>query len=334
MTESSEATTYIDDDKEPHHPSDEPSETQHEVSTEKEPDHSSDEPSETQHEVTTEKEPNYSSDEPSETQHVVNTEKESDHSNEEPSETQHEVTTEKEPGDSSDEPSKTQHEVTAESVNGVITEIPSPLVTNEEITKDTRVKIITLGDSSVGKTCFILRYCFSTFPQDERATLGVDVISKDIEKDGKIIPLIIWDTAGSERYRAVSTSYLRDAHGCILMYDITERKTFKSVSKWVEEIKEKAPKDLVVILVGNKNDKAREVPYKDGKMLADKHPFIIDFFETSAKSPCNVDETFMKLLNGIPLTPASIKNIEDRRRKAKKEARRRLKEEIARSSCC
>jgi Ras-related protein Rab-8A len=156
---------------------------------------------------------------------------------------------------------------------------------------DYQLKLLTLGDSAVGKTCGLLRYCNDTFSSTFITTIGIDFKIKTILLDGKKIKLQVWDTAGQERFRTITESYYRGAHGIVLMYDITNRATFNNVKEWMRSIDEHA-KGTTVILVGNKCDleDRRDVTRIEGEALAKKYK--LQFFETSAKKGIGLKEAF------------------------------------------
>ena len=149
----------------------------------------------------------------------------------------------------------------------------------------------------MGKTCLMLQYADHTFSITFITTVGIDYKYKflDIENENrekKKIRLEIWDTAGQERFKAITTSYLRGAQGIMLVYDVTDRKSFDHVSAWLEQIRQYADTSVEKILVGNKVDVEgkRVVTKEEGEELAAK--FGLCFFETSAKSNSGVDEAF------------------------------------------
>ena len=114
-------------------------------------------------------------------------------------------------------------------------------------------KILILGDSSVGKTCFLTRYADDRFEDTHIATTGMDYKLKNITlENGKTVKLQIWDTLGQDRFRSITKNYYKGAHGIILIYDITERKTFESVSNWVKTIRDEADEKVVIVLAANK----------------------------------------------------------------------------------
>lgn len=158
-------------------------------------------------------------------------------------------------------------------------------------------KILLLGDSSVGKTCFLMRYADNTFQEIHMSTIGLDYKLKNVQlDDGKIVKVQIWDTAGQDRFRSITKNYYKGAHGIILIYDVTARKTYENVKNWITQIREEVSDKVSIILVGNKIDDVdnRKVTSEEGKKLAVEYD--LDFFETSAKHGTNVDTTFTSLI--------------------------------------
>ena len=160
-------------------------------------------------------------------------------------------------------------------------------------------KTLIIGNSGVGKTCLLLRYCDDTFQSALMPTAGLDVKMKTVVRNNRIIKLQIWDTAGQERYRQIIAAYYRNATGFILMYDISDEESFKSVVHWAEQVKNYSSRDIPVVLVGNKSDKREErmVTYDQGKNLGDSLGF--PFCETSAKDNTNVKFAFDELIDVI-----------------------------------
>ena len=161
-------------------------------------------------------------------------------------------------------------------------------------------KILLLGDDSIGKTCFFLRYSDGIFDQTHMATIGLDYRLKSIKlKNGKSIKLQIWDTAGQDRFRAITKNYYKGSHGIILIYDVTSRRTFESIRNWVSQIREEATEKVTIYLVANKidMDEDRKVKKEEGEKLAKE--LGLPFMETSAKSGINVDKIFDDLVERI-----------------------------------
>ena len=163
------------------------------------------------------------------------------------------------------------------------------------------IKVITLGNSEVGKSSFIIKYIDNSFTLYYTATLGIDFKQKKIKlKDGRDVRLRIFDTAGQERYKSVSASFIKKADGVILIYDIGEKDSFEAVDNWIKSIREIGKDKLPIILVGNKcdlSDDKRQVSLKEGQDKANE--FNIPFYETSCKEGINIKEVFEKLIDDI-----------------------------------
>ena len=163
------------------------------------------------------------------------------------------------------------------------------------------IKVITLGNSSVGKTSFLMKYTDNSFTLTYTTTLGVDFKQKKIKlKNGKDVRLRIFDTAGQERFKAVSVSFIKKADGVILIYDISDIESFEAVENWIKSIREIGKEKLPIILVGNKcdlSDDKRQVSLKEGQDKASE--FNIPFYETSCKEGINIKEVFEKLIDDI-----------------------------------
>ena len=152
-------------------------------------------------------------------------------------------------------------------------------------------KILILGDSGVGKTSILVRYCDNIFNDSQITTIGIDYKKKTFEFDNKRLKLDIWDTAGHERYRSIAESFYKGAHGVILAYSCDLRTSFKNVSKWMEQLDKHAASDIYKVIVANKNDLVdRTVTFEEGNKLADEYG--VKFFETSAKTDNNIGELF------------------------------------------
>merc|ERR1719198_2569339 len=123
---------------------------------------------------------------------------------------------------------------------------------------DLHIKLLMLGDTGVGKTCLLLRYAYDSFSPTFITTIGIDFKIKHLDLDDVKVKLQIWDTAGQERFRTITVSYFKGAHGIILLYDVTDRETFDSISHWLAQIKEHADEKVNVVLVGNKCDIAEK----------------------------------------------------------------------------
>ena len=160
------------------------------------------------------------------------------------------------------------------------------------------LKILTLGDSSVGKTCIILRYADDDFPKTEIPTIGIEYKTKMIKINNQSVKLQIWDTAGQERYHKIlASTFYRRANGIVLIYGLTSPSSFNHVESWMNQIRQKADPDIEIVLVGNKLDLVSEQDFTQGQQLAAS--FGIPFFTVSAKSGENIAEVFRTLTDMI-----------------------------------
>ena len=158
-------------------------------------------------------------------------------------------------------------------------------------------KVVLLGETGVGKTCLIERYTKSEFHDNFAPTLGGTFIEKEVgyKTYNKTIKFQIWDTAGQEKYRSINKLFYSDANIAILVYDITRKETFDEIKNyWYEQVKENAPKNIQMVIVGNKSDlyEFQEVPTEDVKQYAEE--FGASAYECSAKTSVGVEEVFKK----------------------------------------
>jgi len=160
-------------------------------------------------------------------------------------------------------------------------------------------KVVLIGDSGVGKSNLLSRFTRNEFNLETKSTIGVEFATRSIQTEGKTIKAQIWDTAGQERYRAITSAYYRGAVGALLVYDISKHATFKNVERWLQELRENADRNIVIMLVGNKSDlrHLREVPTEEAKEFAEKNK--LSFIETSALDSSNVELAFQNILTEI-----------------------------------
>lgn len=164
-----------------------------------------------------------------------------------------------------------------------------------------KYKIILLGDSAVGKSNLLLRFTRNSFFTDHKPTIGVEFFSKTVQiQNNKLVRAQVWDTAGQERYQFIASSYYRESVGALLVYDISNRKSFDHIPKWLKEVELHCDENCLCILVGNKCDLDeghRQVSELDGKAFAEKNGMA--FIETSALTAVNVAVAFHKLIQKI-----------------------------------
>ena len=170
---------------------------------------------------------------------------------------------------------------------------------SEESKNEETIKIIILGDSKVGKTSFIIRFTKNKFDETYLATIGVDYKDRIINIENKLYKLMFYDTAGEEKYKSIPKNHIKNVQGIILMYDITNKKSFDSIIDWISDVKEIKGENFPMILVGNKIDlnESREVTEEMGYELAEKNQ--IEFFETSNKDGTNIQEAGLEIVYKI-----------------------------------
>jgi len=160
-------------------------------------------------------------------------------------------------------------------------------------------KLLVIGDSGVGKSCLLLRFADDVYSETYISTIGVDFKIRTVEIGGKTVKLQIWDTAGQEKFRTITSTYYRGAHGIAIVYDVTDSVSFNHLNMWLGEIERSAKDSVSKIIVGNKSDLSskRVVDYNAGKEFADK--LGIPFLETSAKNATNVEQAFITMATDI-----------------------------------
>jgi Ras-related protein Rab-6A len=159
-----------------------------------------------------------------------------------------------------------------------------------------KYKIIFLGDQGTGKSCILNRFVEDKFDDNYQATIGLDFQSKNVKIDNQDVHLLLYDTAGQEKFRSLIPMYTRDANIIILVYDITRKESFNHIPDWINGLTNVNFDNVIFALVGNKIDldDKREVSKEEGIKLAEEKKCI--FEEVSAKTAENFSELFYKQL--------------------------------------
>lgn len=157
---------------------------------------------------------------------------------------------------------------------------------------DIMIKALLIGDSTVGKTSIIGKYLDKNFSDKTKNTVGIDFKNIKLKIDEENIYLQLWDTAGQEKYRSMTTSYYRGVNIIIIVFDVTNKISFEHVKDWIDNINNFAKMNVIKILVGNKIDlnDLRVISFDDGKKVADF--YSIKYYETSAKTREGIVEMF------------------------------------------
>ncbi|CAG9484041.1 unnamed protein product [Plasmodium vivax] len=162
-------------------------------------------------------------------------------------------------------------------------------------------KLVLLGDTSVGKSCIVVRFAKNEFYEYQESTIGAAFMTQLIDIGECTIKFEIWDTAGQERYRSLAPMYYRGASAAVIVYDITNKKSFEGAKGWIHELKSVHSNDIIIALAGNKKDleKNRVVDRELAESFANSNNIL--FIETSAKTGQNVNELFLRIAKKLPL---------------------------------
>ena len=155
-----------------------------------------------------------------------------------------------------------------------------------------KLKLIVVGNQGTGKSSILNRFVNETFDENYQATIGLDFHSKNITIHDQDVRLIIYDTAGQEKFRSLIPMYIREAQIILFIYDISDKESFDSIPKWMQQVNDVINKEVVFVLIGNKIDleSNRKVTFEEGKKLAEKNNYI--FQEVSAKTGQNFENLF------------------------------------------
>lgn len=188
-----------------------------------------------------------------------------------------------------------------------------------EVRHDHLYKIVIIGDSGVGKTSILNKYLKGTFLNSPLPTIATEFATKIIQiKEGGYIKAQIWDTAGQEKYKSITSHHYKKSVGALIVYDITKRSSYNNVPTWSKDLHELAEKGCIIALVGNKLDlvdkdpRLREISREEAEIFARENKML--FFETSAYNSSNINEAFEELLQTIYTERRKIPFIREKER--------------------
>ena len=161
------------------------------------------------------------------------------------------------------------------------------------------IKILTLGDTLVGKSSIVLRFSDNRFDDNQLATIGIDYKTKYIKVKDASVKVLLWDTAGQEKFRNIARQYYKGANGVLLIYDVCDRKSYERIGFWMDELKQNNEiEQLYIILVGNKIDleEKRVVTREEAEKYAEDNN--INYLEVSAKTGEGILDLFNEVTKG------------------------------------
>ena len=200
-------------------------------------------------------------------------------------------------------------------LNNTASSISSSDVSEPEIS----FKIILIGPAFSGKTCLVKRYIFKKFSEDYQVTVGLDFQSKTIKMNGKVFKMQIWDTAGTEIFQSLTTSYYRNSAGAIVVFDVGNKESFESLDTWIDFYRESnSTKEDLIYLVGNKIDINNRVISKEKAENYKNSKGLTNYFEASAKRGDNVEYLFNCIAQDIMKVHSKLFNEEKKGKKEKK----------------
>merc|ERR1711879_631035 len=178
--------------------------------------------------------------------------------------------------------------------------IYSILIRKMAATSHNKFKVVILGEHATGKSSLVTRYVYNKFEGAYMATIGIEFVSRSMNLEDRSVILQLWDTAGQEGFGSIIPSYIRNCDVAIVVYDITDSKSFEKINQWISKVREEVGDDAIIMLVGNKIDltKDRKVSVDEGKKKAKE--LNATFVETSAKTGHNVKHLFKKIAVALP----------------------------------
>ena len=168
---------------------------------------------------------------------------------------------------------------------------------------DDKCQLLIIGNSIVGKTSILTKYTSKAYTESYVATVGLDFFTKDESIDGKTIRIKIWDAAGQERYKAITKCFFQRAQGIIIVFDVTNKRSFDDLKMWIDSIKSQSKltedlENMPIILIGNKIDLPKRVIDKETALNFAKEQNL-EYYETSAKTGEGIDNAIKELVKKV-----------------------------------
>ena len=159
------------------------------------------------------------------------------------------------------------------------------------------LKVVLVGESGVGKTSMITQFIDQIFQEDQQSTTGGTFSTKDVICDGsKILRFEIWDTAGQEKYRSLTTMFYKDANAAVMVYDVTRAESFEELKNyWAKQIKENSPENIILVIAANKSDLIEQEQVDEGEARNFAKELSAIFISTSAKSSEGINSLFEEI---------------------------------------
>ena len=161
------------------------------------------------------------------------------------------------------------------------------------------IKILIIGDSTVGKTNFVYKFSEDKFSENYFASTGIELKTTSIQIDGKSIKIQLWDTAGQEKYRAMTKNLYLKSQAIIILFDITNETSFINLKNWMSQIKESCGEDIPILLVGNKTDLEDNRVINKERAMEYANNENIEYIEVSSKTGENINKALTSLLQKI-----------------------------------
>jgi Ras-related protein Rab-21 len=172
-----------------------------------------------------------------------------------------------------------------------------------------RFKVVLLGEGRVGKTSILLRFTKGEYDDRQVSTLQASYLDKKVQLGATTAHLSVWDTAGQERFHALSPIYYRDAHGALLVYDITDAESFARVKKWVKELRKIVGGDIAIAIAGNKCDLEKNRNVQESEAIAYADSVGASHFNTSAKANKGLTEVFNNLVGAVSVVSRRVGHV-------------------------